>query len=282
MTQLLKQKFEKMGARVAFNELTTGAPIRVNVIRDKKGEIFNIETRDDVEVHIPDFKPNEKHLLLMARFLNQERPNDPKQNIKFLCGHDEREWFSSQVDGGIPGTIKDAKLSLIPDQVSNIQNKAGLKLNTKLKRKNPISIRQGEWFFTPANLENINEDLILKKEPLRVSGSVSGSKPHIAEFAYRAGGTFVYVAQLPFSKRQDLSQDQRDELSAGLTEKERKVFFKNHSESKNWSWRPETRNPELYVKGYIRHPDHKTIILPDWHRVYLNTETRGRFNVFLD
>ena len=30
------------------------------------------------------------------------------------------------------------------------------------------------------------------------------------------------------------------------------------------------RNPRVYA---VRHPDHATIWLPDWHRVVLNTET---------
>ncbi len=43
-----------------------------------------------------------------------------------------------------------------------------------------------------------------------------------------------------------------------------------------------TRNPELYVRGWVRHPDHKTIILHDWHRVVVNREVRGRNVTFLD
>jgi hypothetical protein len=45
------------------------------------------------------------------------------------------------------------------------------------------------------------------------------------------------------------------------------------------------RNPEVYVKGRIRHPDHKTTVLPGWHRVVPNTENRaaaGRNVAFLD
>ena len=32
------------------------------------------------------------------------------------------------------------------------------------------------------------------------------------------------------------------------------------------------RNPEVYVKGAITHPDHATLVLRGWHRVYLNGE----------
>jgi len=46
-----------------------------------------------------------------------------------------------------------------------------------------------------------------------------------------------------------------------------------------------TRNPELYAKGTVRHPDHATIVLADWHRVVMNTEQGAlamRHVAFLD
>ena len=36
--------------------------------------------------------------------------------------------------------------------------------------------------------------------------------------------------------------------------------------------RSQVRNPDVYVRGYVRHPDHATIVLRDWHRVHLNAE----------
>ena len=44
-------------------------------------------------------------------------------------------------------------------------------------------------------------------------------------------------------------------------------------------------DPEAFVKGAIRHPDHKTVVLSFWHRVVPNAEASdavgGRL-VFLD
>jgi len=40
-----------------------------------------------------------------------------------------------------------------------------------------------------------------------------------------------------------------------------------------WGWRELRRNPRVYARGRIRHPDRATITLPDWHRVVMNTET---------
>ena len=36
------------------------------------------------------------------------------------------------------------------------------------------------------------------------------------------------------------------------------------------------RNPEVYARGAVRHPDHAVIVLPVWHRVYMNTENQTR------
>jgi hypothetical protein len=36
------------------------------------------------------------------------------------------------------------------------------------------------------------------------------------------------------------------------------------------------RDAAVYARGAIRHPDHRTIWLPFWHRVLMNTETRSR------
>jgi hypothetical protein len=36
------------------------------------------------------------------------------------------------------------------------------------------------------------------------------------------------------------------------------------------------RDPLVYARGTVRHSDHATITLPDWHRVVMNTETQSR------
>jgi hypothetical protein len=45
------------------------------------------------------------------------------------------------------------------------------------------------------------------------------------------------------------------------------------------------RDARAFVKGSVRHPDHKTIWLPYWHQVAMNTETTAlamRNVAFLD
>ncbi len=113
-----------------------------------------------------------------------------------------------------------------------------------------------------------------------LAGERAGKKPHRAQEVYITGGTRVYIARVPGSEK--ISRSERQKLSTGLTERQRAQFIKSNPKAKSWSWASMTRNPELYVRGRIRHPDHKTIILRDWHRVAVNGEIRGRNVVFLD
>lgn len=40
-------------------------------------------------------------------------------------------------------------------------------------------------------------------------------------------------------------------------------------------WRAMRRDMDVYVRGTLRHADHKTIRLAGWHRVLMNTETQA-------
>jgi hypothetical protein len=45
------------------------------------------------------------------------------------------------------------------------------------------------------------------------------------------------------------------------------------------------RNPKVYVRGRVRHPDHATVTLDGWHEVFSNTEHLSKAMgdvVFLD
>jgi len=41
-------------------------------------------------------------------------------------------------------------------------------------------------------------------------------------------------------------------------------------------WSRMVRDPELFARGTVRHPDHATIELRGWHRVVMNTEQGAR------
>ena len=44
------------------------------------------------------------------------------------------------------------------------------------------------------------------------------------------------------------------------------------------AYRTMTRDAVVYVRGRVRHDDHATIRLHDWHRGYLNSESTARTN----
>ena len=48
------------------------------------------------------------------------------------------------------------------------------------------------------------------------------------------------------------------------------------SQQRSGRWRQMVRDPELYAKGAVRHPDHNTIVLHGWHRVLMNTEGESK------
>ncbi len=98
--------------------------------------------------------------------------------------------------------------------------------------------------------------LILKNEPITRG---NGSKPHIAEYCYRSGGTTVYVnRQYPNGVNQETYNKLIKEGTSAI------------------GWRVMRRDAAVYVKGTIRHADHKTINLAGWHRVMMNTENQSR------
>ena len=69
----------------------------------------------------------------------------------------------------------------------------------------------------------------------------------------------------------------------GLTEAARERLFQRKPQAARAGSRQiMRRNPQLFVRGSVRHPDHKTIRLNGWHRVALNLEERGRSVAFLD
>src|SRR5207237_314457 len=108
------------------------------------------------------------------------------RKLKFLCGHDERQWFVAAVpeqEGA--ATVRTAMEALKPVEVRRAQTLQRIKTEDRRRRKTSAYLRQGEWFFMPASRVIVKEWLILHNEPLSRG---NGSKPHIAEFCYRFGG----------------------------------------------------------------------------------------------
>jgi hypothetical protein len=129
------------------------------------------------------------------------------------------------------------------------------RLKDPFRRRNAAYVRQGEWFFVPAAAINPPEALVLRNEPL----SRGRGTPHLMQFAYRIGGEVVYVNR---------------EQPTGITEAHHAQL--TAEQQRHGAWTQMVRDPEVYAKGSIRHPDHATIHLDGWHRVLMNTEQHAR------
>jgi hypothetical protein len=267
----LEKTFEKIGAEVNIvfarnqrlgNRTDEQPPAaRLNIITKDRKELFEIAIQKDVlnklELSILEVQPKERHLVLLAKQLDDNGNVITKDH--FLCGHDERHLFVASV--GSVSTVAAAKASLKPPEI--IDQEIGLNTKKRNRRKTKIFKRQGEWFFIPANIDP-DPDLIRKDEPL-VRGR--GSKPHMAQFAYRAGGESVKVCR---------------QHPNGLTQTEYTNLIERSPRAKHYIWRDMQRNALVYVKGHVRHLDHATLTLDSWHRVLMNTERRTDAVAFLD
>jgi hypothetical protein len=247
------RQFERMGARARFAQ--SGEPsgrVRLDIVRDREGQLFTIDAGRNIEVRVVDTRADQRHLLLFGHDLG----NGEKH--KFLCGHDEREWFVAAVPGS-PGVsnVSTAMEALKPPMVRFEQERLGVRTDRRRKRRTEAYTRQGEWFFVPRPGVKPASTLVLKNEPMRRGGG----KAHWAELLFRTGGELVYVSH---------------SHPNGITENERQQLFRTDAEARKRNWITMRRNPEVYVKGRISHPHHATITLECWHQVLMNTEHQAR------
>jgi len=263
-TSLLSKKFELIGARVQVTPFKVNRFSRdnagIDIRTDRKGEYFDIRVANDDEVdyEVIDVRTDMRHLLLMAR------RDTGKQ--KFLCGHDERHWFVCAVPGDSVSNVVNAMEALQPREVKALVTRRVKRVKDRFRRKNKAFVRQGEWFFVPQPVI-VSPVRVLRNEPLSRGG---GSKSHMCQFLYRVGGQIVWVC--------------RQHPQVVLEHQYRSILLTVRG-AKKWDWRQMQREPSVYVRGRVWHPDHKTIVLDDWHRVLMNTEREApgaRHVVFLD
>lgn len=140
-------------------------------------------------------------------------------------------------------SVRDALAALRPIEVNRAEAD-GLKV-----------LRQGEWFFIPApDFVPSRNHMIHRREPLgRATGSRLMGNPHVADELIR--------------------------LSSGQVEVETGRKLPNG--------RPETRvmtvPAGVYIRGKVRHRDHRTRVFWFWHRVVMNRElSGGRRMTFVD
>ncbi len=250
---LVERHFARLGVEAVA---TTGSRTSIDVARSRRREMFVVALPASAEVKMLDTDRRDRHLLLLV--------DNNGTKSKFLCGHDERHWFVAAIPERARGVtnVREAKLALQPPSVR--MSTASLRPKDRMRRRNRAFIRQGEWYFVPEPALNPPRAAVLRHEALSRG---RGSAPHWMEFAFRTGGTQVYVSR---------------QYPNGLTQLE---FDALPEKARKDNWRAMHRDALVYAMGRITHRDHATVTLPFWHRVLMNTEHQAvamRHVAFLD
>jgi hypothetical protein len=255
---ILKKQFARIGARVNVRppRFMHQTKFGVDIGHDAYGEFFDLEVPHSLS---PTFEALEvrrdlRHLLMMVRL-------DEETKDKFLCGHDERHWFVAGADDGST-TVESAMRRLRPRGLDD-KVERNVRPKDRLRRKNSVFVRQGEWFFLPQPEIVAPESLILRNEPLSRG---NGSKPHWCEEVYRHGGTPVYVCY---------------RYAGGISAERYHHLLMTKPDAREWAWTIMRKDAAVFARGKVRHPDHKTIELEGWHQVRMNNENRSGL-IFLD
>lgn len=267
--KLLQTHFARMGADLTVTErkdpprrgrsrITQPAETRyvLNVIEGKK-EHFTLDiwpsSIDSLQFSTTDIRPDWQHLMLIVKRFDQQQQQISKD--KFLCGHDERHWFIAALpDKNGIATVNDAMEALKPDMVKQAQTRKRVRRKNWNKRRNAGFVRQGEWFFVPRpDFKATDQEAILRWEPI----TRGFGKSHMIEQVYRLGGQVVYVSW---------------KHPQGLSENSYQQLIQRDPSAKKLSWRIMRRNPQVFARGKVSHPDHKTIHLPYWHEVAMASE----------
>lgn len=275
---ILQQQFAQIGARLEvktalpndqrFISLGRRSPAPPNYLLDitraEEGEQFSLtlrpEATKELEFLAVDIRPEQRHLLLLMKPIVSGRDKE-----KFLCGHDERHWFVAPVPRAQHiANVSQAMEALKPTEAIRSQWRQQVRDKDWNKRHNAGFLRQGEWFFVPLpNFTPPNNLYILTNEPIQRSGG----KAHWVQFLYRIGGTKVYVSR---------------KYPRGLSEAQYKKVIANDPAAEKMRWDIMQRDPQVYAKGKVSHPDHATLHLPFWHQVFMSGENRSANIVFLD
>jgi hypothetical protein len=255
----LERAFGSIGARLrveaSASRRQSDTGYAVDIGHDREGQFFALRggaaDLAKVEFTVLQKQGAERHLLLLAKGEAGSRKH------RFLCGHDEREWFVAAIPG-TASTVLQAKEALKPAPVKWAQARKGLNARQANTRHNAAFRRQGEWFFLAVEKSmTVSPKLILRWEP--ISGG-RGSKPHLVEEVYRQGGDLVYVC---------------DRYPGGLSKEQHSSLVRRNPELKHLNWREARRNAAVFARGAVRHPDHATIVLRDWHQVIMNAENEA-------
>jgi hypothetical protein len=270
--EALTRQFARIGANLEIAELPSvrgrngASHYSLDIREEGRNEFYLLEVAkpaiETLDFQVLNTRTDLRHLVLLAR--NEADMAAPKD--KFLCGHDERHWFVAALPVAAAVTdVNSAMQALKPREAVWSQRRNAVANKDLNKRHNAGFIRQGEWFFIPIDRFSVDAmDVVRKDEPISRG---AGSKPHIVSELVRRGGELVYV-----------NRRTRVSLTAmQFQNRVREGRIKNAAE-----WVDQRMTTEVYVRGKVRHADHKTIELKGWHRVAMNAEPNSNNVRFLD
>jgi hypothetical protein len=260
ISQEIEALFARIGAKASLRDYAYRTPVSIRLLRGYGSEEFAIDYLPDrVALHVIEYRRDTPHLLLGVRHKDISRVD------KYLCGLDERHWFAAAVPGAGVCSVDSARDALMPAAVRAELARRGVPERQRFTRRNAAFIRQGEWFFVPTDK---------RLEPTaRWEALTHGAlhRAHVLEEAHRVGGVQVWVCP---------------QHPAGLSRRDYRKLLAENPECSSWDWREMRRDPEVFARGTVTHPDHSTVQLGEvWHRVYMNRENEaagGRELVFLD
>lgn len=270
--EALTRQFARIGANLEIAERSfvrgrNGASnFSLDIKEEGRKEFYLLEIAkpviETVEFQVLNSRPDLRHLVLLAKNASAEIATKEK----FLCGHDERHWFVASLPQAAAVTnVTTAMESLKPREAVWSQRRAEVRPKDRNKRHNAGFIRQGEWFFVPEpSFRPGPMDIIRKDEPISRG---AGSKPHMVSELMRRGGELVYVNR---------------RTRAVLTSFQFQAQIKSGKIKNAHEWVDQRMTTLVYVRGKVRHADHKTIELKGWHRVAMNAEPVSNTVRFLD
>jgi hypothetical protein len=222
---------------------------------DVRGGVFELSLPEGARAVVLDCRKAERHLVLSL-----QNPGTAPQ--RFLCGFDERHWFAAAVTGS---TVPAAKDSLMPPQVREFAQRAGVRHADLHRRHTKAFVRQGEWFFLATEVE-VDPLTIHRREPLIRPG---GGKPHIVDELVRGRSEMVWHHFM--------------HAPSGIADEKFRQLPDSVRHAKGWNRRAQiTDAVSVLARGAVRHSDHATIRLSTWHRVFINSEQRPASLGFLD
>ena len=227
----------------------------VDIQRDRDGQFFELRLpthlRDALDVSVMQNEPKQRHLLLLVRNTAGQEKLD-----RFLCGHDEREWFVAAVPGGA-SSVRQAMDRLQPADVQSRLASERVPFKQRYTRKNRCVSSPGRMV-------------------LRAGSSVCGERKTCSPqraVASRSGQAAPRGGTLPRRRRDGLCL--LPSIPNGVTERQYRRLLQSNPKAAGWRWRVMRRNMRVFARGTVRHSDHATITLPFWHSVHLNTETQS-------